>query len=333
MCCGVRTTIEQQKQGDRVVSHGLGPLLVPGTGNPGVYCSGCCVRVLEMIKKMSSLRAFFVTHVLLALFFAAYFLITNYQHLYIYSCGDQTKTFLPASAFLLPEPRVCSTYGTHTFARPQSTRHVYYFHGNGGSVRDTYWHIGRLYSVCNCTIHALETPRCLYDKGVDQTQTVEHLTGAIRGTFRHGSNQSTWIMGVSLGTAHALHTMAWWLARNVVSGVVLENPFTSLPDMVPWWLAFLRPLLLDDWNSTRILDEWSYAGPILFLTSEQDEIVPSHMSTTLMDVYRQRGWGRTAAQVLLKGSLHGHAGAHPDYLPAIASFILRATRVAASAAP
>jgi fermentation-respiration switch protein FrsA (DUF1100 family) len=113
-------------------------------------------------------------------------------------------------------------------------------------------------------------------------------------------------MGVSLGTAHA----AFVTEDTHIHGIILENPFTSIPDIVP----FLGMFVFDTWNIENALSFTSI--PLLILTSEQDEIIPPYMSTTILNAYRG-----PKQQVILNGSLHGHAGAHPDYLPAVKAWL------------
>jgi pimeloyl-ACP methyl ester carboxylesterase/predicted nucleic acid-binding Zn ribbon protein len=209
---------------------------------------------------------------------------------------------LPPSAFNLPEPKPFENGLLFTYPGAQVT--LVHFHGNGGTVRGSFWHYGRLYNALGVNVAAIEY--CGYGKQhtCNQRPTMERILEHARRSLEslgRPSNVMVWL-GASLGTAVATQLEY----EKHVDGLILENPFTSIADLVwpvPSWLIF------DNWavRMTRVRT--------LFLTSENDEIVPPHMSQTLA------GENPFSTQVILKGCNHGDAPAHPDYLPTIKAFL------------
>ncbi|KAL1917469.1 uncharacterized protein VTP21DRAFT_3862 [Calcarisporiella thermophila] len=90
------------------------------------------------------------------------------------------------------------------------------------------------------------------------------------------------IYGHSLGGAAAIHLAT--TSRHLLAGVILENTFLSIEQMVASlypqrWLPYkylARYFLWNRWESERIIE--NVRTPILFLASEHDEVVPKeHM--------------------------------------------------------
>jgi len=129
-------------------------------------------------------------------------------------------------------------------------------------------------------------------------------------------------MGASLGTAFAIlpYPYTWVDISSKISGVILENPFTSIAAVIsPRYEAYIQKILFNPlWNNLDIMMYFRTITPVLFLTSERDEIVPPSMSTTLYNAWNDAA---KKTHVVLSGSLHGHASSHPDYLPAVVRFL------------
>jgi pimeloyl-ACP methyl ester carboxylesterase len=236
------------------------------------------------------------------------------QRTFIYRCGDTLLPYGPES-FGLPTPsfRYQSPHYMY-FARDGASRTVIFVAGNGASVQNSYWHLGRLYGVCNCNIIAIE-------KGcVSQTEMVnrvrDNMARFLLDPERRIDLHPYYLMGVSLGSAVMMQVYgAMSLGeRRRIAGIILDNPFTTLHEVInhhlhKYLLYVPSWLVLDKWdNRAVVLDK-----PVLFLTAEKDEIVPPRMSLELM---QQDNFTNNFKQVVLSGSLHGHAAAHPDYLPA-----------------
>ena len=82
----------------------------------------------------------------------------------------------------------------------------------------------------------------------------------------------------SLGGAAAIHVAAKY---KEFDGLILENTFTSIPAVVPYVLpklAFFKSFCVQSWASIDIIDQIPNSVPVLFMSSGQDEIIPSfHM--------------------------------------------------------
>jgi pimeloyl-ACP methyl ester carboxylesterase len=89
------------------------------------------------------------------------------------------------------------------------------------------------------------------------------------------------IMGRSLGGAVATYMVTE--DESVFHGLVLENTFTSIPDMVDhlfWFVNYFKWLILKiEWNTKSLISKVKI--PILFIAGEDDEIVPYQHSVTL----------------------------------------------------
>ncbi len=77
------------------------------------------------------------------------------------------------------------------------------------------------------------------------------------------------------------------LAKNphLFRGAIIENTFTSISDMVDvvfFFLKYFKGLILRNyWTSIDLVSR--IENPLLFITGDQDEIVPDHMTYQLHD--------------------------------------------------
>lgn len=245
----------------------------------------------------------------------------RFQRGFIYQCGGDAVVPYDPTSFGLPTPSVRFQHPRMYFARNGAVRTVFFVAGNGASVQNSYWHLGRLYGVCNCNLVAIEKGCSSQQDMVSTVRDVIYTTIFRVGRIDHQTHQY-YLMGVSLGSAVVMHAYdamdAYERAR--ITGIILDNPFTTLQEVVnhhvhQYFLHVPAWLILDVWDNRAIqLDDTA----VLFLTAERDEIVPPHMSWELMR--HTTNPRRGVRQVVLSGSLHGHAAAHPDYLPAIKAF-------------
>ena len=88
------------------------------------------------------------------------------------------------------------------------------------------------------------------------------------------NNNSLYLFGRSLGGAVAVYLASQ--KSDKIKGIILENTFSSIPDMVDQIFKYLSPLknliLRIDWNSLVLIKE--ITNPILFISGESDQIVP-----------------------------------------------------------
>lgn len=87
--------------------------------------------------------------------------------------------------------------------------------------------------------------------------------------------------GRSLGGAVAI-SLAHRYSDNV-KGIIVENTFLSIPDMVDVlmpWAAYIKHLVLRiSWNSGELIKNLKH--PILFISGDSDELVPPHQMRAL----------------------------------------------------
>jgi len=75
---------------------------------------------------------------------------------------------------------------------------------------------------------------------------------------------------------------------DLFDGLILENTFTSIPDMVDnlfYLVGYVKFLILKiSWDTKSIVQNLQI--PILFVTGDKDELVPSIQTRILYDVAR-----------------------------------------------
>jgi pimeloyl-ACP methyl ester carboxylesterase len=116
--------------------------------------------------------------------------------------------------------------------------------------------------------------------------------------------QRIFVFGRSLGGAVALHLADYAQRQQIrLAGVVVENTFTSIADMVDQLMPFLTPIkpfvLKIGWDSTTLVP--SLTAPLLYLAGSADELVPpSHMQR----LYRASKSSRLAKMHVVDGGTH-----------------------------
>ena len=92
--------------------------------------------------------------------------------------------------------------------------------------------------------------------------------------------------GQSIGGAVAIHGALYCKLNNIrVQSIILENTFTSIPDLIPHvlpWLAFFKSFCHQEWNSLKVLPQIK-SIPCLLLSGKVDELVPSYQMSILKD--------------------------------------------------
>ena len=99
------------------------------------------------------------------------------------------------------------------------------------------------------------------------------------------SGKRLYVLGRSLGGAVTLFGATHHLEREQIDGLILENTFTSIKDMVRVIFPFLVPctgvLQRNFWPSKERIGE--VGKPMLFLQSMKDEIVPPSQMQELIE--------------------------------------------------
>ena len=149
----------------------------------------------------------------------------------------------------------------------------------------------------------------------------------LRYATREFPDANVVLYGHSLGGAIAVCLTSRLKAEDFpkVNGLILENPFASIPGMVKAmypqrWLPYhhMGPLVFDKWDALQAMRDmpedallWKLSHNLLVLLSEKDEIVPPDMGRALFDAsYATRlvrpdaHAGRNRRLVPIGGALH-----------------------------
>lgn len=89
------------------------------------------------------------------------------------------------------------------------------------------------------------------------------------------------VLGRSLGGAVSVNALAY--TSHKVAAFIIENSFTSIPDMVDKLFPMVKhlkgPVLRNYWRSIDIIDK--IKCPMLFVKAMQDELIPPEMMNRL----------------------------------------------------
>ena len=116
----------------------------------------------------------------------------------------------------------------------------------------------------------------------DAHAIMRYVQDELAETYR--DNGGIFLLGRSLGGAVAVEALTG-NAKSMVDGVILENTFTSIPDMVDHIFVLVKHvkglILRIGWRTIDIVPEIDI--PILFVGGKQDEIVPYEHTVQLYD--------------------------------------------------
>ena len=154
-----------------------------------------------------------------------------------------------------------------------------WFHGNAGNVGDRLENMKLLYDHLGVNILIFDyLGYGLSDGRISEKGTYLDGEGALRYLRSRPDVHSDRVVlfGHSLGSAVAVDVAS----RNDVSGLILESPFTSVPDIAKRWFRFLPGFLIRiKYNSlSKILD---INAPLLVLHGDRDEVVPIELGQRL----------------------------------------------------
>ncbi len=195
---------------------------------------------------------------------------------------------------------------------------VLWFHGNAGNMGHRLPIIKELQQGCKCHFLIFDyrgygasegTP---YENGLKIDSESIYLYA--KETFK---GYKIVLAGQSLGGAAAIHVATTY---KDIDGMILENTFTSLPDVIPHILPSLslfKLLCVQRWNSLSIIHKINSDIPILFMSSGLDEIIPKlHMqllyqkiaNTSLVTVqeglYDGTKWHKSSMTITSKHRFH-----------------------------
>ncbi len=164
---------------------------------------------------------------------------------------------------------------------PNPRAHVVYFHGNGDCVGYLGHYMAGFSQVNEVSVFAFDY------RGYGRSHGKPHE----RGVLQDGGAARNWLanrvmlrpvdmvlLGRSLGGAVAVH-----LAQSGARGLILQNTFTTLPDVAAhlFWYLPVRLLMR---NQYRSIDKISnYCGPLLQSHGTKDRVIPFELGQRLFD--------------------------------------------------
>ena len=99
------------------------------------------------------------------------------------------------------------------------------------------------------------------------------------------NNGGIFLLGRSFGSAVAAEAFYNDRYNNMIDGLILENAFTSIADLVDHNFPFLRYakslFLTLEWKTIDIISKIDI--PMFFVAGYRDQIVPSSMTTKLYE--------------------------------------------------
>ena len=181
-------------------------------------------------------------------------------------------------------------YMKHLGADPRSRRLIVFFHENAGNLGLRLDYFQQLYHVLGVDILAFA-----YRGYSDSTgePTEEGLKSDAHAIMKYVKDRladtyvdkgGIFLLGRSLGGAVATEALTDD-SKSMIDGIILENTFTSIPDMVDHIFVLVRYvkglILRIGWNTVDLVPD--ITAPIFFVTGKEDEIVPYEQTIQLYD--------------------------------------------------
>ncbi|XP_006459634.1 hypothetical protein AGABI2DRAFT_201991 [Agaricus bisporus var. bisporus H97] len=185
---------------------------------------------------------------------------------------------------------------------PRAT--VIMFHGNGMNHGFMLYHSKKYFSL-ECNILTVSYRGYGDSQGVPSERGLQRdAQGALDWVLAHDELAGLPIVvyGLSLGGAVAIDVAS----RNTdkIAALILENTFTSIPDIVHDWpiIGYFSFLCTQRWNSACKLARIPASLPILFLSGRSDYVVPPRHMDNLWEIAKQRGRKKSGRKI---ARIHG----------------------------
>jgi len=210
-------------------------------------------------------------------------------------------------------------------ARKQPT--LLFLHSNAGNLSHRIPNIRDLVERCHYNVLILSYRGYGRSEGIptedglkrDAAATLKYLAS---GNIASVDPRSIIIYSRSLGAAVGI-----WLASNFpewLAGIVVENAFTSVPAMVDVVLPALKYVKFLSRNTWDNLTEVKRVViPMLFMSSQKDELVPPQMMTQIHEAAINAPINRIVKFELAQ---HMNCFQQPGYYEAIQKFVTEALR-------
>ncbi|EED77312.1 hypothetical protein POSPLDRAFT_100591, partial [Postia placenta Mad-698-R] len=156
------------------------------------------------------------------------------------------------------------------------------------------------------------------------------------------------LYGHSLGGSIAVCLAAQLNSANIptVRGMILENPFSSIPDMRWMPYRYLAPMAFDKWDAVAAMRSTKdrpdallarLSANMLMLLSEKDEVVPMSMGAELYDASETDQKGSrddglsVKRRVIIRGALHENAWTERQWRDEMLGYLYSVHRTAQNA--
>jgi fermentation-respiration switch protein FrsA (DUF1100 family) len=227
-----------------------------------------------------TLRAFLVAY-LLVLLLAMWFEESLIFFPFKYPAGDWTP-----AGIVVEDANFTAADGTklHGWYVPheEPAAYVLFLHGNAGNVTDRIEALRALHDTVGAAVLILDYRGYGRSEGKPNEQGVLQDARAARSWLaeRAGIDESQIVLlGESIGGAVAVQLAAEAPPR----ALVLQNPFTSMPDVAAVHYPFLPVRLLMDTQLNSLAKIKDYRGPLMISHGADDEVVPLAQGRRLFD--------------------------------------------------
>lgn len=203
---------------------------------------------------------------------------------------------------------------------------IIYFHGNAGNMGFRLRNAMDMFSECGANVLMVDYRG--YGKSTGSpTEKGINLDGdaAVEHVLNHPLLQGSPIVcfGRSLGGSVAISLADAWSDK--VQAIVIENTYTSVSDMVDWLMPILTPfkkyLLAINWDSDVKIQR--LAQPILFISGDSDELVPT---SQMVKLHQLANKSRLPVFFSVRGGTHNDTWerAGPLYYQRLRDFLVKA---------
>lgn len=155
---------------------------------------------------------------------------------------------------------------------------IIYFHENSGNLSDRLDFFELLYKSLRVNIYAVSYRGYGFSKGNPSEKGLQKDCKAVikyATTNINTDPTNIFVLGRSLGGAVAIYSA--FIAQDLLRGIIIENTFTSMNDLVDEvlpYFSFIKTILLKShWPNLNIIKELQI--PILFISGTQDELIPA----------------------------------------------------------
>jgi fermentation-respiration switch protein FrsA (DUF1100 family) len=171
--------------------------------------------------------------------------------------------------------------------RPQAV--VLYAHGNAGNVADHAWVVEFFRDRLNCSVLVFDYRGYGKSEGMPSEAGILADARAARRWLAQRTSvveQDIVLVGRSLGGG----VMVDLAAKDGARGLVLENTFTSLPDMGQNMIKVLPVRWLMEMRMDSLGLIGNYAGPLLQTHGDADKLIPFEQGKKLFEAAKGPKW-------------------------------------------